>query len=137
MPRRRRGNGWSKQGNKAHRRYVRENGKEQWFFVVANGWKNGIFIKWMNAKAQVHNFPGNLHKKFRVLSEAQAWLAANRCTPPGVRTILPPHKDTPNPPLEYNPEYAPEYIDYEDEFDAELINVSPYIAVGPATINPA
>ena len=44
--------------------------------------------------------------------------------------------DTPNPPLEYNPEYAPEYIDYEDEIDAELLNVPPYIAVGPATVNP-
>ena len=135
MPRRR-GNGWSMQGSKAFRRRMRDIRKNQWFYVVAIGWKSGVYKEWKNAKAQVHNYPNNLHKKFRILVEAQNWLQANRICPPGVRTILPPHVDTPNPPLEYNPEYAPEYIDYEGEIDAELLNVPPYVAVGPATVNP-
>ena len=99
----RRGHGWSKRGTKASRKAHRESRKKKWYYVVANGRRDGIWHEWKNAKAQVHRYPGALHKKFDDLEEAKQWLRENRVRPPGVRTILFPYKDTPLPdePSEY------------------------------------
>ena len=63
MPRgRRRNYGWSQQGTKNFRRKKRQSRRKQWFYVVVEGHRDGIFVKWKNVKAQVDGYPGNLHK---------------------------------------------------------------------------
>ena len=138
MPRgRRRNYGWSQQGTKNSRRKKRQSRRKQWFYVVVEGHRDGIFIKWKNAKAQVDGYPDNLHKKFDNLPDAVKWFNENRRSPPNVRTPFPPHDNTPLPPLMYNPQYDALHIDYDEtSYDLD-VDVPSYVVVGPATVDSA
>ena len=126
---RRRNYGWSQQGTKNSRRKKRQSRRKQWFYVVVEGHRDGIFIKWKNAKAQVEGYPDNLHKKFDNLPDAVKWFNENRRSPPNVRTPFPPHDNTPLPPLMYNPQYDALHIDYDEtSYDLD-VDVPPYVVL--------
>ena len=135
MPRR--GHGWSKQGSKASRRAKRNSRRRQWYYAVAIGHRPGIYLDWPSAKAQVHQYPNNIHAKFLLLDDARRFMSENREFPPAVRTPFPPHSDTPLPPPEINPVYRTqsEETDLHVDVDCEL-QMPPYIAVGPADVSP-
>lgn len=44
------------------------------YYAVARGKTTGVFHSWSQCKEQVHGFSGAVHKSFRRLDQAQAWL---------------------------------------------------------------
>ena len=137
MPRRRKNNRWVQQGTKKSRRQRREQRRKQWFYVVVEGWREDIFAKWKNAKANVEGYPNNMHKKFDNLPDAVKWFNDNRRRPSSVKTPFPPHHNTSAPPVEYNPQYDVLHVDYDEtSYDVD-VDVPPYIAVAPAGVPPA
>lgn len=44
------------------------------YYVVKNGRKKGIFNTWDETRAQVDGYQGAIHKSFKTLAEAMAWM---------------------------------------------------------------
>ena len=98
-PRKKRGNGWSRKGSKKTRRESREN--TSLFYVVAKGWRNGIFDCRKNAMKQLFGFKDPKFKTCKTLQEANDFMDEHREFPPALHSPFPPAPDTPQPPLKY------------------------------------
>ena len=95
------GHGWSNPGSKKSRRFARETTKNPHYYVVARGWKPGIFIVQKNAKSQLQGYNDGLMQTFTDLVKARAFFKEHMTTPPGLFQPFPPAPDTADPPLEY------------------------------------
>ena len=125
------GHSWSKKGSKASRRQARELARKPRFYVVAKGYRPGIYRKWCNAAAQVNGYGQNVHKNFPTLNEAQEFMRLHRQFPPSIRTPFPPTPDTPLHPDEY---VYPNYDDTESDSPGDSDGCVPFvptIQVGP------
>ena len=96
-----RGHGWAKRGTKKSRREARQKAQQQRFYVVAVGWRPGIFDDWSSANSQVKGYLGAVHQSFETLKEAYSFMRTYWVYPPSVHTPFPPCPDTPLPPDKY------------------------------------